>query len=58
MPSDLVGKTPDQAKAELESIGLKLGSVYGPAKARHVFDTNPSPGTVLARGSAVDLFVR
>ena len=58
VPSDLVGKTPDQAKAELESIGLKLGSVYGPAKARHVFDTNPSPGTVLARGSAVDLFVR
>src|SRR5205823_14687980 len=50
VPSDLIGKTPEQAKAELESIGLKLGSVYGPAKGRHVFDTNPSPGTTLSRG--------
>jgi serine/threonine-protein kinase len=58
VPSDLIGKTVEQAKAELTQIGLVMGQVYGPAGRRRVFDTNPSPGTTLTRGSAVDFFVR
>jgi serine/threonine-protein kinase len=59
IPGDLIGKQVAQAQAELQALGLTLGQVYGPSHEHpRVFDTNPSPGARVARGSSVDLFVK
>jgi eukaryotic-like serine/threonine-protein kinase len=51
------GLTLDQATAALERAGLTVGEVFGPANGRP-FDTNPSPGTSVKRGTTVDIYLR
>jgi beta-lactam-binding protein with PASTA domain len=51
------GLTLDQATAALERSGLTVGEVFGPANGRP-FDTNPSPGTSVKRGTTVDIYLR
>ena len=46
----------DDAIAILENAGLQAGQVYGPAKGRPI-STNPGEGSMVPRGSAVDLAV-
>jgi beta-lactam-binding protein with PASTA domain/serine/threonine protein kinase len=51
------GLTLDQATAAIERAGLTVGEVFGPANGRP-FDTNPSPGTTVKRGTTVDIYLR
>ncbi|HJR24416.1 MAG TPA: PASTA domain-containing protein, partial [Acidimicrobiales bacterium] len=51
------GLTLDQATAAIERAGLTVGEVFGPANGRP-FDTNPSPGTSVKRGTTVDIYLR
>ncbi len=46
----------DDAIAILEQAGLSAGQVYGPAKGRPI-STNPGEGTMVKRGSAVDIYL-
>ncbi|HVV37029.1 MAG TPA: PASTA domain-containing protein [Acidimicrobiales bacterium] len=56
---DVTGKTIDQATQVLQNNGLSVGAVVGPGKGggRHVFTTDPGPGTKVQRGSGVTLYV-
>ncbi len=51
------GKTVQQAREQLESVGLKVGKIHGDAKRGTVKDTDPEAGTPVRKGSSVDLFV-
>jgi serine/threonine-protein kinase len=53
---DIVRKKLDDAIAILENAGLQAGQVYGPAKGRPI-STNPGQGSMVARGSAVDIYL-
>ena len=46
----------DDAIAILENAGLQAGQVYGPAKGRPI-STNPGEGSMVPRGSAVDIYL-
>ncbi len=46
----------DDAIAILEAAGLQAGQVYGPAKGRPI-STNPGEGSMVPRGSAVDIYL-
>jgi eukaryotic-like serine/threonine-protein kinase len=46
----------DDAIATLEAAGLQAGQVYGPAKGRPI-STNPGQGSMVPRGSSVDIYL-
>jgi eukaryotic-like serine/threonine-protein kinase len=52
---DLSGDTVAQATTALQSKGLTVGAVYGPAKG-HVFLTTPDAGTNVSPGTAVNIY--
>jgi beta-lactam-binding protein with PASTA domain len=54
---DVTGMSVAQATAALQGRGLQVGNIYGPSKASRVLDTQPGPGSQVAHGSSVDLFV-
>lgn len=54
---DLRGLSEDQASAKLQSAGLQLGDRFGPPN-RKVFDSNPTAGTQVKKGSTVDIYTR
>ncbi|MEV1199833.1 Stk1 family PASTA domain-containing Ser/Thr kinase [Microbispora rosea] len=59
VPDDLIGKTQEEAKAELEALELKV-SIVPKASAKEqgkVFDTNPKPGEKVQKGALVRLYV-
>jgi hypothetical protein len=47
----------EEAVQEIESVGLTVGNVYGPAKG-DPFETSPSGGTKVRRGTTVDIYLR
>lgn len=47
----------DQAVALLENAGLQAGEVFGDAKGKP-FDSDPSAGSKVRRGTTVDIFLR
>ena len=52
---NLSGDTVAQATTALQSKGLTLGAVYGPAKGK-VFITTPDAGTNVSPGTAVNIY--
>ena len=54
---DVEGKTVDQARAALESAGLKVGDVFGDERRGRVKATDPEAGEKVRKGTSVDLFV-
>ncbi|MGI8793491.1 MAG: PASTA domain-containing protein [Acidimicrobiales bacterium] len=54
---NLSGLSEDDAEKKLDDVGLKLGQRFGP-KNRKVFDSNPSAGASVKRGSTVDIYTR
>ena len=52
---NLSGDTVAQAEAALQSHGLQVGLVFGPAHG-NVFATVPEPGTTVNEGSSVNLY--
>jgi serine/threonine-protein kinase len=52
---NLSGDTVAQAEAALQSHGLQVGQVFGPAHG-NVFATVPEPGTTVNEGSSVNLY--
>ena len=54
---DVAGKTLDQANAALEAAGLVPGGVFGPAQGQPD-STDPAAGTMVERGSTVDIYLR
>jgi len=60
IPTDIVGKTPEEAKAELEALGLNVSIVMKTAPGKpqgKVYDTNPKPGQRVAKDTLVRLYV-
>jgi eukaryotic-like serine/threonine-protein kinase len=53
---DVSGDTVAQATQALNTVGLKVGAIYGPPKATHVFGSLPAAGSHVAHGSSVDLY--
>jgi len=49
------GRSVAAATADLQSKGLKVGSVFGPAKGK-VFASVPEPGTTVQQGTSVNLY--
>ncbi|GAB3148399.1 Stk1 family PASTA domain-containing Ser/Thr kinase [Microbispora hainanensis] len=59
VPDDLIGKSPEEARAELEALELKV-SIVPKASTKEqgkVFDSNPKPGEKVAKGALVRLYV-
>jgi len=54
---DVVGLSPDKARAALAAKGLTVGATYGPPGPSVVIAVRPGAGSVVKRGSAVVLFV-
>jgi len=55
---DVIGKTEGDAKALLENAGLKAKVTYElHSSSGTVFEQSPSPDTLVARGSTVDILV-
>jgi serine/threonine-protein kinase len=52
---DLSGDTVAQATTALQSKGLTVGAVYGPAKGK-VFLTTPDAGTNVSPGTAINIY--
>ena len=52
----IVRKKLEEAISILEDAGLSAGQVYGPAKGRPI-SSNPGEGTMIKRGSAVDIYL-
>src|SRR5690606_34765241 len=60
IPTDIIGKTPEEAKAELEALGLNVSIVMKTAPGKpqgKVYDTNPKPGQRVAKDTLVRLYV-
>jgi beta-lactam-binding protein with PASTA domain/tRNA A-37 threonylcarbamoyl transferase component Bud32 len=53
----VAGKDLKGAVAVLEAAGLQAGDVFGPANGQP-FDTDPRAGTMVKRGSSVDIYMR
>ena len=59
IPDSVVGKAPEEARAELEAMGLKV-SIVPKASTKpqgQVFDTKPKPGEKVEKGALVTLYV-
>ena len=56
VPAGLVGMTVNQATAALEAVGL-VPAANGPLVG-HVFDSSPAPGTSVAPGTTVTLYIK
>ncbi|ETK34931.1 Stk1 family PASTA domain-containing Ser/Thr kinase [Microbispora sp. ATCC PTA-5024] len=59
IPDDVLGKSPEEARAELEALGLKV-SIVSKASSKpqgKVFDTNPAPGEKASKGDLIRLYV-
>jgi serine/threonine-protein kinase len=54
---NMTGQTVAQATAALQTVGLTVGSVYGPQNGR-VFTSNPLAGQQLQQGQAVNLYTQ
>ena len=54
---NVVGMTPDQARAALTAAGLAVSATYGPPGPSVVLAVRPGAGTTVKRGSGVVLFV-
>ena len=52
---NLSGDTVAQATTALQSKGLTVGAVYGPAKGK-VFLTTPDAGTNVSPGTAINIY--
>jgi len=53
----VAGTTLEEAVAALEAAGFAVGDAFGPANGQP-FETDPPAGTMLPRGTAVDIFLR
>ncbi|MEX2293660.1 MAG: PASTA domain-containing protein [Acidimicrobiales bacterium] len=51
------GLSLEEAVAKLEGAGLRAGDVFGPANGKP-FETDPSRGTKVKRGSSVNIYLR
>ncbi|WP_182897848.1 Stk1 family PASTA domain-containing Ser/Thr kinase [Microbispora sp. H10830] len=59
VPEDLIGKTPEEARAELEALELKV-SIVPKASTKEqgkVFDSSPKGGEKVEKGALVRLYV-
>ncbi|GAA0397342.1 Stk1 family PASTA domain-containing Ser/Thr kinase [Microbispora corallina] len=59
IPDDVLGRSPEEARAELEALGLKV-TIVSKASSKpqgKVFDTNPAPGEKASKGDLVRLYV-
>ncbi|WP_169983988.1 Stk1 family PASTA domain-containing Ser/Thr kinase [Microbispora sp. H10836] len=59
IPETVLGKSPEEARAELEAMGLKV-SIVPKASSKpqgQVFDTKPKPGEKVEKGALVTLYV-
>jgi eukaryotic-like serine/threonine-protein kinase len=54
---NLKGLSEDDAAAKLQAAGLRLGDRFGPPN-RPVFDSSPSAGAKVDKGSTVDVYTR
>lgn len=54
---DVTGDSVSKATAALQAAGLAVGNVYGPPRGGRVFATDPSAGTSVVVGTAVNLYV-
>ncbi|MBW3537452.1 MAG: PASTA domain-containing protein, partial [Actinobacteria bacterium] len=54
---DVEGKTVDQARAQLEGAGLRVGDIEGKQRRGRVEATDPDAGERVPKGTSVDLFV-
>ena len=54
---NLKGLSEDDAAAKLQAAGLRVGDRFGPPN-RPVFDSSPSAGTKVDKGSTVDVYTR
>ena len=54
---NLTGLSEEAAEAKLKAAGLRLGDRFGPPK-RTVFDSSPTTGAKVDRGSTVDIYTR
>jgi serine/threonine-protein kinase len=54
---DVRGMSIADAMNALQQAGLRVGGPYGPDNARRAYDTTPSPGNKVKRGTTVDLYV-
>ncbi|MFI0356523.1 Stk1 family PASTA domain-containing Ser/Thr kinase [Actinomadura sp. 9N407] len=61
VPSAIVNVSQDDARAELQKVGLEVGGVTedwnDEVKEGHVISTDPAPGASVAKGTAVKLVV-
>jgi serine/threonine-protein kinase len=55
---NVIGKSVEEARAAITAAGLQVDGVFGPPKASRVFQTDPSPGVQVKRGTPVALYVR
>ena len=55
---NVVGREVEAAKAAILAAGLQIDGVFGPPKAKHVFQTDPGPGVKVKRNTPVALYVR
>ena len=56
IPAGIVGDNVNQASAALTALGL-VPYTDGPLVG-HVFDSNPAPGTQVAPGTTVTLYIK
>jgi eukaryotic-like serine/threonine-protein kinase len=54
---DVTGNSVEEATAQLERAGLKVGEIYGRQKRGRVAETDPGAGAKVRRGTSVALFV-
>jgi len=55
---NVIGKSVEEARAAITEAGLQVDGVFGPPRASRVFQTDPSPGVQVKRGTGVALYVR
>ena len=55
---DVTGRDVDDAKAAIVAAGLQVDGVFGPPKAKRVFQTDPGAGVKVKRGTPVAIYVR
>ena len=54
---DVEGKGVEQARAQLEGAGLRVGQIFGNQRRGRVEATDPESGSKVRKGTAIDLFV-
>jgi beta-lactam-binding protein with PASTA domain/tRNA A-37 threonylcarbamoyl transferase component Bud32 len=55
---NVIGKSVDEARAIITRAGFQVSGVFGPARAKRVFETDPEPGVKVRRGTPIALYAR